>query len=91
MANQVITLEHPFDLDGTTYTEISLRRPKKADLSRFDREKDGSKKTDLILTTLSELPPEVIDQLDIDDLAEIQAAIGGFMKKMSNVAKAMEG
>lgn len=59
--------------DGSTITEVALRRIKGADQAAFESqdfnaEKDGYKITRFFLTRLSNLVPEDIDEFDQADI-----------------------
>ena len=68
------TLKYPVATpDGSTITEVTLRRLKGSDQAAyesqdFNAEKDGYKITKFFLTRLSNLIPEDIDEFDQADL-----------------------
>lgn len=75
------TLQYPVAVpDGTTITEVTIRRIKGSDQAAFesqgfDFEKDNYKITKFFLTRLSNLIPEDIDEFDQADLRALNNLI----------------
>lgn len=67
-------------LDGKELREIELRRPKVRDRLAVERSKssDAEKEVQLI-ANLSELPIEVIEEMDLSDYAKIQQKLSNFL------------
>lgn len=83
MAHQVATsetikLEFPFEHDGTLYEEITLRRPKVRDLKAAQKHKDSFIQSVMMLANLTELPPEVIEELDSADFQLLAKKVGEY-------------
>jgi len=73
-----IKLEYPFKNGEETISEVVLQRPKGGQLRKLPSEMD----MDAILDfagTLSGLPPNVIDDMDAEDIMTIQEEISGFL------------
>ena len=80
MKNTKIKLNFPVLVDGTDYKELSLRRPKVRDLIAADADNDSSAKKEVFMfATLSELPIEVIEELDAKDYRSLQEVYQGFL------------
>ena len=75
-----IALKHPVTHQGTEYTELSMRRAKARD-SR-DAQRGGGTAADSefrMFANLCEVPPEVIEELDMADYAQLQGVYEGFL------------
>lgn len=67
------TLAYPIDLDGTTITEVEVRRPKVGDHTAVDNKKGLAKEVALLarLTGLSTLAVQELDELDYNEIGKI--------------------
>jgi hypothetical protein len=78
-----IPLEVPVTHQGTTYTKLSLRRPKVKDTrllaSKADKDPIGANND--FIASLAEVPPAVIDELDLVDMGKISDWVDGFTKR----------
>ena len=75
-----ITLRHPVTHQATEYTELSMRRAKARD-SR-DAQRGGGTAADIeirMMANLCEVPPEVIEELDMADYSRLQKVYEGFL------------
>ena len=85
--SQTVTLEHPFDHQGTTYTSLTMRRPKVRDEKAARRvAKDDAEREIRLLANLCEVVPEVIEELDLADYRALQEAFTGFFPEESEQA-----
>ncbi|HQT03423.1 MAG TPA: phage tail assembly protein [Thiotrichales bacterium] len=76
----IITLTYPIEHDGLPIKDIALRRPTVGDhLSVQKMTASDAEKEIRLIANLSELPPEVIYQLDMKDYAAIQKVLGDFL------------
>lgn len=76
----MITLNYPVECDGLPIKDIALRRPTVGDhLSVQKMTASDAEKEIRLIANLSELPPEVIYQLDMKDYAAIQKLLGDFL------------
>ena len=76
---ETIRLQYPVTVDGEDITEITLRRPKVADLKRAEKHKDNFEKSIRIIADLAEISPQVVEELDASDFAAVTAKVGEFM------------
>ena len=73
MTGTTITLEYPVTVDGTTYTTLTMRRPKVRD--ERDARRGGSGPVDQELRlfgNLCEVAPGVMEELDAADYDRLQ-------------------
>ncbi|BBF92348.1 phage tail assembly protein [Blastochloris tepida] len=74
-----IALVHPFEFKGVTYREITLRRATARDVRRMAaRSGSDVEKGFEMLSDLSQLPAEVIDEIDGEDFTRLMETISGF-------------
>jgi hypothetical protein len=77
----VATLIFPVTVQGTKYTTLALRRPKLKDTRLLmDAEKDPVGAQAKFFANLAEVPPAVIEDLDIEDFNGIKAWAESFTK-----------
>ncbi|MBN9023185.1 MAG: phage tail assembly protein [Rhizobiales bacterium] len=80
---KTVRLSQPIASDGKTVTEVQVRRPKVKDLRAMER--DTSTLANHIdqgvamAALLTELPVEVIDEMDAVDFATVSEVIAGFL------------
>lgn len=74
-----VPLAFPISVDGKTYNELTLRRPKVSDNKWIER-KPGSDldKTILIAARLCDVTPEAIEELDEFDLIALSEQMARF-------------
>ena len=77
--SQTVTLEHTFEHQGTTYSSLTMRRPKVRDekAARKAAKEDAERELRLF-ANLCEVAPEVIEELDLADYRALQEAFTGF-------------
>lgn len=75
-----ITLNYPVTVDGQQYNSLTMRRPKVRDQKAAEKgsESDADAET-LLFANLCEVPPAVIDGLDMYDYAKVQGVYRGFL------------
>lgn len=76
---ETIRLQYPVTVDGEDIAEITLRRPKVADLKRAEKHKDNFEKSIRIIADLAKVSPKVVEELDASDFAAVSAKVGEFM------------
>lgn len=77
-----VTLGIPFTVNGLETSQITLRRPKVADLRRMDAVKGGDlAKTLWMIGQLAGLSPQEVDEIDAGDLEAIAEVVAGFTRK----------
>ncbi len=64
-----------------TITEVTLRRPKAADLRVMDSHKGTMGQTIALIARLSGLTVGEVDRMEAYDIAELGAQVGGFLEK----------
>lgn len=76
---KTITLDMPIQVEGREITQVTLRRPKVGDIRRMDKQGGSDlEKTLWLLSTLGELTPEEVDELDGGDLEKLADVVGDF-------------
>lgn len=82
---KTIPLEYPIEWDGAEITEVTLHRPKGADMRRIaeaEREAAGPFQAGCAtIEILTDLPVGAIDEIDIDDFEAVSDAIEAFFPK----------
>jgi hypothetical protein len=75
-----IKLSYPVEHDGLPISDIALRRPTVGDnlAAQKSAESDAEREIRLI-ANLSELPPDAIMKLDMQDYRKIQKELAGFL------------
>ena len=80
---KTVRLSQPIASDGKTVTEVHVRRPKVKDLRAMERDTPTSaSQIDqgvAMAALLTELPLEVIDEMDAVDFAAVSEVIAGFL------------
>jgi hypothetical protein len=81
--SKIVRLTQPIVLDGKTITEVQVRRPKVKDLRAMERENNGTA-TQIdqgvaMAALLTELPVEIVDEMDAVDFAAVSEVIAGFL------------
>lgn len=71
------TLKHPIQFGSETVTELDLRAPKARDFRKMPMQPTMGDIMDLI-AALSGRPPSVVDEMHVEDLAEVANAVAGF-------------
>jgi hypothetical protein len=75
-----IKLQYPIKIDGTEYTELTMRRSKVRDrlaVANMQGKSDEEKEI-LLFANLCEVSPEVIRELDEADYPEVQKVYMSF-------------
>lgn len=79
---KVFTLKFPVTYQNTTFTTLTLRRPKVKDtrflMAKADSDPLGAQ-TDF-LGSLAQVPPGLFEELDLEDMAAINAWVDSFTK-----------
>jgi hypothetical protein len=75
---ETIQLLHPFEVNGETITEVTLRRPKIRDMERAQKHKDDMAKSIHMLVDLTELPIGTIRELDTEDFNQLAKRVGEY-------------
>ena len=75
-----IQLQYPVEVDGVRYEGLKLRRPKVRDMLAADKSNssEGDKETRMF-ANLCEVPPAVIEELDLGDYRNVQEVYKGFL------------
>lgn len=75
-----IALKYPVEFGGVTYKELTFRRPKNKDYILLDKQKGTERqRNNWLMVHLSEVAPEVIEDLDVWDLAIINEKFADFL------------
>lgn len=78
MTTTNITLRFPVTVDGHEYTALQMRRCKVKDRRIAAKQKTQEDQEITLIANLCEVPPQVIDELDSVDYAELQGVLAGF-------------
>jgi len=76
---ETVTLKYPFEFEGETITEITIRRPKMRDMKKAQKHKDDMEKSIHMIADLADLSPRLIEELDTEDFGQVSAIVGEFM------------
>ena len=79
---QNIKLNYPIESDGTTIADLNMRRSKVKDRFIVAKRKNSSdeEKESRLFANLCEVAPNVIEELDESDYANLQKAYMDFFK-----------
>lgn len=92
VAKTEVKLSYPVELGGSKIEVLNLRRPKVRDQLIADKQnKNDADKEVHLMALLAEVEPAVIQELDMEDYAEVQKVIMGFRKKNSESETSSEG
>ncbi len=79
--SEIIQLKFPVEYNGEEIRELELRRPKIRDqLTATKRKGSDEEKEIKLLADLCDVAPEVIEELDLADYAQLGKAYEGFLK-----------
>lgn len=68
-----IKLDFPVTVEGQEYKDLTMRRPKVKDMKAAEKTStDDSDTETMLFANLCEVPPAVIDELDMIDYAKLQ-------------------
>lgn len=79
MSQTVIELSVPLNDSGNEISTLRLRRPTVRDLLVMDDVEGDLRKTVRMIAQLSDLPPEVIEQMDVKDFEKASTAVADFL------------
>jgi len=75
-----IDLKYPVQSDGRSVEKLSMRRPKVRDLLAAEKAAKGNAGQEIrLFSLLCEVPPAVIEDLDVADYGRLQEAYRGFL------------
>ena len=79
----IVRLSQPITWEGKTVTDVQVRRPKVKDLRAMERDNSATA-TQIdqgvaMASLLTELPVEIIDEMDAVDFATVSEVIAGFL------------
>lgn len=78
---QTITLIEPITVNNSTYEQLNIRRPKVRDRLVVERlKKSEAEKEIIMIASLAEVEPQVIEELDLADYAKIQGIFADFLE-----------
>jgi len=80
-----IKLENPIKIDGVEVNEISLRPPKVRDLLISSKKNVSEAEREVnLIANLSEIPVDVVEDLDLRDYLKIQNWLKDFLAQPTN-------
>lgn len=87
MTTTTIELEYPVQHETTTYTELTMRRPKVRDQINADKQASSRQDVEISLfANLCEVPGGVIEDLDMVDYLTLQEVYKGFLSSRRKVS-----
>ncbi len=85
---QTITLNNPITVDGTSVSELTVRRPKVRDYLTIERLNGSDLSKEVTLTAnLTSVAKEAIEELDIADYVKVQEVLKDFFHQLSKRPK----
>jgi hypothetical protein len=79
---KTVTLQFPITVDGREVSEVTITRPKVKDLKAMDAALDGiTDKLDqgiIMVSVLTGLSHDAVEELDADDFTELSEVVAGF-------------
>ena len=79
-----VPLDYPVEVDGKTYSSLTLRRMKAKDALIAEGEKNEARAGYLMFAALAEVDIEVIEELDVDDLEHLSEKAAPLMGKSAS-------
>lgn len=79
---KVFEFKYPFEHRGASMERLEVRRPRVRDLKDFVKDSESSVVTAMrnVIGNLSNTPPEVIQEIDLEDFGPIKAWFTDFLK-----------
>lgn len=75
-----VTLKYPVEISGSKTDSLTFRRPKNKDYMLLDNQKGSERKrNNWLMVHLSECDPNVIEELDVYDMARINGVFADFL------------
>ena len=83
--HKTISLSQPVGWEGRTIASVTVKKPKVKDLRAMQASLNGTadqlEQGIVMAATLTELPREVIEEMDTDDFTAVSEVIAGFFQK----------
>jgi hypothetical protein len=79
--SQKLTLDYPVTIDGKTYSDLAIRRPKLIDVMIADKQKSDYEKEVTLLSNLCGVSPNVINEMDLKDYESLREIYASFKKQ----------
>lgn len=81
---KTVKLDNPITADGTSVSEITIRRPKVRDYLAIERIGKSDLEKEVILTAnLASMPKEAIEELYLEDYVKIQEVLKDFFSPIT--------
>lgn len=78
--NNAIELDYPVEFKGTKYTALTMRRPKVRDQLAADKVGvTQAERETALFGNLCDVPPDVIQELDMKDYGQLQERYESFL------------
>jgi hypothetical protein len=79
---KIFELKYPFEHRGANMTQLEVRRPRVRDLKDFVKDSETSVVTAMrnVIANLSQVPPEVVQEIDLEDFGPIKSWFTDFLK-----------
>lgn len=79
---KVFEFKYPFEHRGAEMKRLEVRRPRVRDLKDFVKDSETSTITALrnVIGNLSNVPPEVVQEIDLEDFGPIKTWFTDFLK-----------
>ena len=78
MSEKVVKLREPIQFGSETITELKFKKPKAKHFRKLSTS-DGMDATLTLASKLCDQTPSVLDELSVDDMAEVIEVIDGFL------------
>ena len=83
----IITLNVPMEIAGVKASRLEMRRPKLKDRreadNKFGNSRDKAEEKEVFMfLALTDLAPEELDEIDLDDYVRMQRAYAGFLSSV---------
>ncbi len=76
---EIIKLKYPVTVDGVEYDQLEMRRCKVRDRRLAAKKGDAAEQETTLIANLCNVPPNVIDELDSTDYAQLSEVLRGFL------------
>jgi Phage tail assembly chaperone proteins, E, or 41 or 14 len=76
---KTIKLIYPIESNGSTISEVKIRRPKVRDIRSIKKSQEPIESEVTLLSNLCEMTPEEIESLDMEDYGQLQSALQVFL------------
>lgn len=80
MTTEAIKLQYPIDVDGVQIDTLHMRRPRVSDIKTTSKVEDPTESSIKLMSILCSMPPEAVENLDLEDFASLSKKVEGFLE-----------